>query len=677
MPYEQGFEDTLTTGTNVTFLPFWNGNEVQASSRIHQSDKARSGNFALGIIPTSSFQAEITITLDLANYSGAILEFYAYSEKNGTTDSNRPALLSFATSLDGGQNFNYQQQIGDNNSFPNDNSTTYSPYHYQLPSEAGNQANVQVLIRVERGEGSGSTALLLIDDFQISPKEPVFGVDSVLVKDAKQVEVFFNQKLDVPSSEDISNYWINNEIGNPEEAILETETPNKVTLLLGPSLANNNYELQIKGIYNQQKDEKIDSLSLSFPYVTPTEWQAIVINEIFADPTGDYPPDSTVLPTGTSDEFVELFNASNQAINLEDFQLSGGNIPSYNLAPGKYVILCSTSKTELFEPFGEVVGVFSWNTLQNAGELITLTDNTGHFIDSVHYEITWYSNEEKANGGWSLEQINPFLPCEKPENWQASISKTGATPGAINSIYEDSGDAIPPLADSLFFKSSTELTLEFNEPMDKNSLMNGHYLLDPTIIIKETTTTHPFTAVQLSLQNSLEENQRYELEIKDLKDCSGNLLNDTTLSFIYDENPPVVEKITPLNQNIIRILFSEKINGSTTLNEENYTLTPDKILDEIFFSPDAPNQIEISFKHYFTENENYLLSVKEIEDVFQNKIDSTAISFSFYNEVDTAIVSSANLLTLYLKTTPSDSSALQTKNYIMDEKEFPQTVFRD
>ncbi|MFT6054756.1 MAG: hypothetical protein ACJASP_001650, partial [Roseivirga sp.] len=41
------------------------------------------------------------ISLDFTSNNNPLLSFYAYSKQNGSVTSTRPALLSFATSLDG------------------------------------------------------------------------------------------------------------------------------------------------------------------------------------------------------------------------------------------------------------------------------------------------------------------------------------------------------------------------------------------------------------------------------------------------------------------------------------------------------------------------------------------------------------------------------------------------
>ena len=50
-------------------------------------------------------------------------------------------------------------------------------------------------------------------------------------------------------------------------------------------------------------------------------------------------------------------------------------------------------------------------------------------MHALQYDKTWFDNDIKASGGWSLEMKDPANPCTGNGNWAASISPDGWHPG--------------------------------------------------------------------------------------------------------------------------------------------------------------------------------------------------------------------------------------------------------
>ena len=90
--------------------------------------------------------------------------------------------------------------------------------------------------------------------------------------------------------------------------------------------------------------------SISFT-VAITETAApfdMLVNEIMADPSP-----VVGLPDA---EFVEIYNRSNKALDLADYELSSGStpqqMPSYMLLPNEYVVVCDDSNLAAFTGIG-------------------------------------------------------------------------------------------------------------------------------------------------------------------------------------------------------------------------------------------------------------------------------------------------------------------------------------
>ena len=65
-------------------------------------------------------------------------------------------------------------------------------------------------------------------------------------------------------------------------------------------------------------------------------------------------------------------------------------------------------------------------------------------IDSVNYSDNWYKDEDKRDGGWTLEIIDPDNICSEHQNWVASEDELGGTPGTQNSVFANKPDLTGP-----------------------------------------------------------------------------------------------------------------------------------------------------------------------------------------------------------------------------------------
>ncbi len=164
-PATQSFDDPFTEGTDIAFLPDWQGNTVAATNRIFRDVTDFSSDpAAMSIIPTSSFSGDARVHLNLAGQSGMSVSFVAKSMLNG--DGTRDAVLTMETSVDGGTTWIGTQLMG---SFPNTNQAAFGSYTYTLPAAANGQSDVWVRFYVTRSTtGTSTAAKLVIDDVTIA-----------------------------------------------------------------------------------------------------------------------------------------------------------------------------------------------------------------------------------------------------------------------------------------------------------------------------------------------------------------------------------------------------------------------------------------------------------------------------------------------------------------------------
>ncbi|MCS3797907.1 lamin tail domain-containing protein [Niastella sp. OAS944] len=256
----------------------------------------------------------------------------------------------------------------------------------------------------------------------------------------------------------------------------------------------------------------------------------VVIDELFPDPS---PP--IQLPNA---EFVELKNVSTTAFNIRNWKLSDGSTTAtiatnFVLQPDSFVIICATNAVASFTPFGNTVGVSNFPSLNNDADIISLYSAEGRLIHSVAYNSSWYQNAVKSDGGWSLEMIDTKNPCTGMNNWKASENNNGGSPGKINDVNATNIDEQPPaLIRSATIDSITILAL-FDEPLDSATAATpANYTINNGMAqpVSANVIMPLCTEIILKLASPLNNQTVYELKAKQIKDCSGNEINQLNIA---------------------------------------------------------------------------------------------------------------------------------------------------
>lgn len=274
----------------------------------------------------------------------------------------------------------------------------------------------------------------------------------------------------------------------------------------------------------------------------------IVIDEIMADPTPQ-----VGLP---NNEWIELRNTSANAINLQDFRISdltgqSGGMPSYVLKPDSFVIVCTGSAVTAMSAFGPTISVTSFPSLDNNGDQLSLISAQGKVIHAVNYNISWYQNELKKDGGWTLEMIDTKNPCSGFTNWKASVDVKGGTPGKNNSVDASNTDKTSPKLLRAFAVDNLNITLVFDEPLDslKAATATSYSISDGIGVPQSAITVSPvFDRVNLKLNTPLAVNKVYTITANGVTDCAGNIIGSKNtagvgLSSVADSFDIVINEI--------------------------------------------------------------------------------------------------------------------------------------
>ena len=155
---------------------------------------------------------------------------------------------------------------------------------------------------------------------------------------------------------------------------------------------------------------------------------SIVINEIM------YTPE-----TGET-EWFELFNPSSFPVDLNKWSYRDANgkwrilsAQPLFIAPEEFIIVAA--KQDFLQAYpdfsGRLVVPDEFPVINNSSDSLFLCDAIGHSVEQIYFEQSW-----GGATGITIERKDPNFPALGENNWGGSISTSGATPGAINSILK-------------------------------------------------------------------------------------------------------------------------------------------------------------------------------------------------------------------------------------------------
>ncbi len=369
-----------------------------------------------------------------------------------------------------------------------------------------------------------------------------------------RLRVVFDENLDLSSAQNTQNYQLDGGLGSPSSAVVNSTNNNKVDLYLSTGLVYNKvYKLDVSAV-KDIAGNAMNTQSFSFRWYNLKKGD-IVINEIMADPSP-----VVGLPNA---EYIELYNNTKVKVNLKNWILRIGSsdkiLPDAVIMPESYLIIGSQANESVLSPYGDFLGLSSFS-LTNSGTDLLLKTDSNKLMHFVSYSTSWYQNSAKENGGWSLEQIDPENSCGGINNWKASISLTGGTPGVANSIKNSNPDNLPPEINRIVVLNAVSIQVFWDESIDSNTALNSQmYVIsegigNPYVVAA----SYPdYKSYILKLSSALQLGKIYNLTVSaGIKDCSGNkTIKDSELQFGMSETPDSNDIL------INEVLFNPKGNG--------------------------------------------------------------------------------------------------------------------
>ena len=420
---------------------------------------------------------------------------------------------------------------------------------------------------------------LYFDDIEVKDFIPDFtppSVTSTNAISANTLDVLFSEALNNATAINQANYTANNGIGNPTTVIPDATNPLQMRLTFATPFPNGTTCTLTVNNVRDVAGNVLNNGTSSFAFYTARRYD-IVLHEIMVDPTPQ-----VGLPNAN---WIEIRNTSAFAINLQGYRLGraaglSGPLPAYFISPGQFIILCTGLQVPVLSPFGTTLAVTSFSTLPNTGELIWLQDAEGRIMHSVAYNQSWYQNDVKAQGGWTLEMIDAANPCAGSSNWRASTNASGGTPGRANSIAGTNRDQTAPQLLQAFAPDANTMVLTFNEPLDSSLSAAANFSISNAIgtPIAVSVNAPQFTTVELRFANALQAGTIYTVTATNVRDCAGNAIGNlntakTGLAFSPDSLDLIINEIL-FNPKPLGVDYLEIYNRSNKiLNASNIYFT--------------------------------------------------------------------------------------------------------
>ncbi len=344
---------------------------------------------------------------------------------------------------------------------------------------------------------------------------PVITSSSV---DGKQISIRLSEVI-APISSSLDNFFSIDESTIPATAIYDNDLLSFTLSYTEGLKCGIRHKLSVRGLSDLSGNVMRDTvLNISLPCrAAPHD---IVINEIMANPSP-----SVRLPEY---EYIELYNRSDKNIELEGWTFTYGNtskvLPQYLLPTKSYLLLVHPAAVSALAGYGATLPVLGSQTaITNAGQYLQLTDREETVISWVDFTSEWYFDALRANGGWSLEQIDPEQTCSLASNWQASTDKSGGTPGRQNSALANHPDHETPDILRIAIPDAYNITLYTSKPLGSELPDISRLSIEPPISVNQIQIAGKhFDQLKLQLASPIQEKQWYDLYLTGgLFDCAG------------------------------------------------------------------------------------------------------------------------------------------------------------
>lgn len=198
----------------------------------------------------------------------------------------------------------------------------------------------------------------------------------------------------------------------------------------------------------------------------------------------------------------------------------------------------------------------------------------------------------------------------------------------------------PPVITDVVFMNLQTIKVYFSQTMNEASIKNvANYSISPSVQIVSVNADASLMFVEITTSTHQIETD-YTLTVRNVMNSDGVALAETyTKSYRYpDTEPPFVTGINLIDYNTIEISFSEKMDGQSVENKNNYAISPSLAVNSIDLDQAKTKAILHTDTH--SSSVNYVLNINNLKDARGNTLTNTfSISYSFADQSPPQVVS--------------------------------------
>jgi hypothetical protein len=450
---------------------------------------------------------------------------------------------------------------------------------------------------------------IFIDSLYVDVSPP--SLLDLRVETATRIVAVFDERLDSVETQENQIYSLVNYPGRITGTIISDYEI--IYLLDSPLLSQQTYIFQISGVGDIYGNESgWQEKTFTYLDIRQAERGGVLITEFMADPD----PPVRFLPNA---EYIEIYNPTHYILDLSSVSLSTGGpaqrLPYLLLFPGQYGIICRADQAERFQTYGMAIPMNNFPAITNSGDDLILVNSAGDTLIFLNFDLRWYKENSKVQGGWSLELVRPEKTINCASNWRASVDNNGGTPGRDNSVMGLPVDTLGPTALHCLILTENTVRIFFDEALNLEqdfqtliSISNGLSVADYSVGADGQT-------LDMQTASIFQAGISYQIMVSALlRDCLGNTSESNKL---LETGLPVIPE--PGSLVINELLFNPKTGGSDFIEIYNASNNFINVRGLQLINHARSTNHHLSVEHdYVIAPGGYVVFTNDVENILEN-----------------------------------------------------------